>query len=350
MPACSRSPARRPGRSAVAACGKDDPGRAAASEVAVTATDTACSARRSTERRGRRDQVLDHQHRREGHRVLRLRAGDRVMGEVENIGPRTDPRPLASSCRPARTRASASRAWSATASSAAFTVTGAAAPLTDGRRSSPTRSPNYQRYVQSQTGAAGRRPRSSSTRSRPATSPRPRRSSRSPAPTTSDRAGGGELRRPRPGDRRAARATSSRAWSGPASTRIEKHLWVDRRHQQGTAAIADQLDADVKRRSWRRPTSEARPAADRQRRQGAARRGGHQQDHRRGGPLLAHRPVGLRGQRRRRQGGRRRAAAGARPSATPALMSDAGHRVRRRARPLLDKHAVGRRLQALHRR
>ena len=39
-----------------------------------------------------------------------------------------------------------------------------------------------------------------------------------------------------------------------------------------------------------------------QRRQGAARRGRHRQGHRRGGDLVAHRPVGLPGQRRRRAG------------------------------------------------
>ena len=74
---------------------------------------------------------------------------------------------------------------------------------------------------------------------------------------------------------------------------------------------------------------EALPAAARQRRQGAARRGRHRQDHRRGGPLLAHRPVGLRRQRRGLQGGHRGAAPGAR-GARRRRWSRARHRVRQR--------------------
>ena len=72
--------------------------------------------------------------------------------------------------------------------------------------------------------------------------------------------------------------------------------------------------ADIRELQTRAATVQLTPRAAGQRRQGAARRGRHRQDHRRGGPLLAHRPVGLPRQRRRLAGRDRRAAPGARPA------------------------------------
>ena len=115
----------------------------------------------------------------------------------------------------------------------------------------------------------------------------------------------GVVRRPRPQDR-------------PARGRPRARPEVDRLApaREGPLA-AEGLHPDDRRRAQdlrRRPDGEhpdprhpgggpdlhRRP--DRQRLQGPARRGRHRQDHRRGGHLVAHRPVGLPGQRRRRPG------------------------------------------------
>ena len=107
--------------------------------------------------------------------------------------------------------------------------------------------------------------------------------------------------------------------------RLEKDLWVDGL-QPDSPAIADQLMADINDLRRRVQTVELTPGAAGQRGEGAARRGRHRQDHRRGGPLLAHRPVGLQGQRRglagrggRAAAGDRREGPGARPGARRAL-------------------------------
>ena len=81
--------------------------------------------------------------------------------------------------------------------------------------------------------------------------------------------------------------------------RLEKDLWVDRpaarlRRRSPTSCSPTSRSCVAKCQGRRA----SRRVAARQRRQGAARRGRHRQDHRRGGPLLAHRPLGLRGQRR----------------------------------------------------
>ena len=91
--------------------------------------------------------------------------------------------------------------------------------------------------------------------------------------------------------------------------------------------IADQL-LDRRRGDRRRGPNDddPRPAAAGQRRQGAARRGGHRQDHRRGGPLLAHRPVGLRGQPRGLAGRRPGAASRTWRSADPDLVAEIDER------------------------
>ena len=172
------------------------------------------------------------------------------------------------------------------------------------------------------------RRRSSSTRSRTATSTRPRRSSRSRAPT---RSGSSRSRSRSATSTRARRPRGRRARPGAAVDRLPP----DREGPVGRPAcsptrgqIADQLVADTKDLQSRIPTLDLHARRARQRRQGAARRGRHRQDHRRGGPLLAHRPVGLPGQRRGRAGRGRGAAAGdrrqgqaARPDARRAVQA-----------------------------
>ena len=115
-------------------------------------------------------------------------------------------------------------------------------------------------------------------------------------PLRGDRAGRRELRRPRPGDRRARRTTS------PTRTHVDR-LPPDR---------ADPLGAEHDRRARsrsrgellrrrddarQREVADARPPAGaaRERRGRAAQRGRELEDHRRGGPLLAHRPLRLPG-------------------------------------------------------
>jgi len=62
------------------------PETAGAKTVTVTATDTACSTSAGGGRH-RDDDLLGHQQRDQGHRVLRLRQGQPGVGQVENISP-----------------------------------------------------------------------------------------------------------------------------------------------------------------------------------------------------------------------------------------------------------------------
>ena len=82
--------------------------------------------------------------------------------------------------------------------------------------------------------------------------------------------------------------------------RLEYHLW-EKGLTKGTKAFADGLDKDHRHPRPAAPGARV-PAGGGRPRPGRADRGGLRgQDHRRGGPLLAHRPVGLRRQRRRLQ-------------------------------------------------
>ena len=103
------------------------------------------------------------------------------MGEVENIGPGLtrqlivevpDGGSYTTACKPGMV---------GDGIRAPFTVTGTAPRSTDQDAELAAATAGYQRYVDlADRGAGRRRPRSSSTRSRPATSRRPRRCSRSP--------------------------------------------------------------------------------------------------------------------------------------------------------------------------
>ena len=110
-------------------------------------------------------------------------------------------------------------------------------------------------------------------------------------------------------DLREADLEPGQEWTG--WHRLEKALWVDG-STAGLAPVADQLVADVQDLQARVQNADLTVAVDRQRRQGAARRGRHRQDHRRGGGLQPHRPRRRRRQRRRRPQGLRGAAAGRR--------------------------------------
>ena len=119
--------------------------------------------------------------------------------------------------------------------------------------------------------------------------------------------------------------------------RIEKDLWPARAKDYqpldaaGRAKYADDLMANTNTLydKTREPDLHRRP--DRQRVARPAGRGGHRQGDRRGGVLVAHRPVGLPGQRRRGPGGLRRAAA-----AAAGQERRAGHPDRREVRRAAD--------------
>ncbi len=97
-------------------------------------------------------------------------------------------------------------------------------------------------------------------------------------------------------------------WTG--FHRIEKDLWVTGDISKDKA-LADQLDTDVNQLATLVKTVQLKPLEIANGAKELLDEVATQQDHRRGGPLLAHRPVGLRRQRGRLEGGHRRAAAGA---------------------------------------
>ena len=153
--------------------------------------------------------------------------------------------------------------------------------------------------------AAGedRRVRRRSTR--PATTPPPGRSTRSPAPhwerieTVAESFGDLDPMM----DAREADLEPGQEWTGWHL--IEKDLWPQRAEDY---ARVHEGARDLRRRPARQHRGARHPGAgadlhhrrDRQRLARAARGGRHRQGDRRGGVLVAHRPVGLPGQRRRR--------------------------------------------------
>ena len=149
---------------------------------------------------------------------------------------------------------------------------------------------------------------------------RPRALRPDPRPLGADRARRGVVRRPRPpagrprgGPRRGRdleRLAPDREGplaAGPRGQRRRGLRRADRRGAPGRGRPAGRPHPAA-RRQGQRPGVHVRGVPDRQRRQGAARRGRLGQGHRRGGDLVAHRPVGLPGERRRGVGRVRRPA------------------------------------------
>ena len=172
--------------------------------------------------------------------------GERVMGEVENISPGLQRKLIVQLTEPGTYQTACKPGMIGDGIRGDFTVTGDAVQIdTEGKFKEAADS--YKRYVNSQTDAlipateVVRRRRQDA-----ATSPPPRRSSRSRAPTTSA-SSRSPSRSPTTSTRAStcARPTWSPARSGPASTRLEKELWVTGL-QPDTNALADQLVADVK--------------------------------------------------------------------------------------------------------
>ena len=197
---------------------------------------------RGQRRRGprRHDHVQHHQRRQQGHRVLPLRQGDRIMGEVENIGPGLtrqlivevpDGGTYTTACKPGMV---------GDGIRAPFTVTGAAAAARSTRTPSSPRPPPATSATRPRRSRRwSPKTRSSSTRSRPATSSRPRRCSRSRAPTGS----GSSPSRSRSATstpRSTAATTASPASSSPATTASRRTCGQDGL-QPDSDQIADQL-------------------------------------------------------------------------------------------------------------
>ena len=260
-------------------------------------------------RAGRRAPHLrHHQQRLQGDRGLRLREARRRLHQDRHREGEHRPRHV---LRPDRrrwsracTRSPASRARRATASGRRSRSPAAG----DAQR--PTRPPtkavaHYRTYVQQQADAVvplvdefvgrgqGRRRREGQVAVR-----------RVADPVGGRRAGRRELRRPRP----EGRPARGRPRGRPGVDRLapDREGAVDRRRPDrawGRSPTSSPTDVRELQRAGADRRHDGR--LDRQRRQGAARRGRHRQDHRRGGGLLAHRPGRLPGQPRRRQEGLR---------------------------------------------
>ncbi len=295
--------------------------------IAVTASDDACEVAAAEAPAGTITFSIDNTGT-QGHRVLPLRHGRPDHGRGREHRPRPHPRSSSSRCPTAApTPPPASRAWSATAS--ARRSRSPARPRGPWTRTpgSPRRPPATSATSPRRSRRWCRRRRSSSTPSRPATS-RPAKALFPVARTYWERIepvaeSFGDID-PKIDGREDDERDPGVQFTG--YHRLEKDLWVDglqpdsprhRRPADGRHHATSQSRA---------ATVELTPGAAGQRGEGAARRGRHRQDHRRGGPLLAHRPLGLQGQRRGLAGRGRRAPAGdrregpdARPGARRAL-------------------------------
>ena len=188
---------------------------------------------------------------------------------------------------------------------------------------STTANAQYQRLRRGPVRPAARRHEGSSwRRTRPATTPRPAALRAGPRALGAHRAGRGVLRRPRPEDGRPR----GRPRAGPEVDRLapDREGPVAAGGEPTPALTAGRSGRRTPTSCWPTPRRSTRRVAeadlhrrpDRQRRQEPARRGRDRQGHRRGGDLVAHRPLRLPGQRRRRPRRVRGPAAGARAART----------------------------------
>ena len=135
-----------------------------------------------------------------------------------------------------------------------------------------------------------------------------------------------------------ARPTSSPARSGPAGTGWRRTCGprapasTPPLRRSSAATYAEDLLANTRTLDGRIAGDDLHRRPDRQRLPRPARGGRQGQGHRRGGVLVAHRPVGLPGQRRRRPGGLRGRRAAAASRRTPALAETLDDPLRRSCR------------------
>ncbi len=275
--------------------------------------------------------------------------GLRIVGEIENVGPGLSRDLVVRAAARHVRHGLQARAWSGKGIRGDFTVTDSGKDTAIkgvDQAAIDAATGAVRRLRQGPVAAAGRPDRpSSSPPTRPATTTRPARSSRRPASTGSGietvAESFGDLD-PKM-DLREADLEQGQKWTG--WHRIEKDLWPPAKGYQAMtpaerATYADDLLANTKILDKRVADADVHRRPDRQRLQGPARRGRQRQDHRRGGHLVAHRPVGLPGQRRRRPGRLRGPQAAARGQGPRAVAS--------RSRPrstalqtLLDKYKRG---------
>jgi iron uptake system component EfeO len=228
------------------ACAEEDPAAApgdTTGPVAVKATDSECALSRGEVKAGTSTFTVSNG----GSKVTEFYVyaeGDRVMGEVENIGPGLK-RDLIVELPSGRYQAVCKPGMVGTGIRGDLTVSGAAAAQVDGDTALKQATESYQRYVNSQAVALEERTTefvmavkagdvAKAKALFPVAAPTGSGSSRSPS-------------RSAPWTRRStpARTTSSRARSGPASTGLRSRCGSPQ-HDQGMEKYADQLLVDIK--------------------------------------------------------------------------------------------------------
>ena len=310
----------------LAGCVSNAPARAAADRIAVDVERDGVHAVRDPGA-GRHDHLRGEEHRRRGHRVLPARRGRRCgssarwrtsgPGVTRDLVVQAEPGAYFTACKPGMI---------GDGIRAAFTVTDSARLDRPPRATRPQQlaaaEQAYVAYVQRPRRRARRRhpgvrrrvhrgrrrqgPRA--VRARPActgsaSSPSPSRSATSTRCSTC-------ARPTSPRARRGAAGTASRRTCGrrrPTRTAASAYVPLTAARARGRGQGLVTVHPAARRQGQRRRLH-VRRVPDRERRQGAARRGRDGQGHGRGGDLVAHRPVGLPGQRRRRAGGVRGAA------------------------------------------
>ena len=301
--------------------------------------------------------VQREEHRRRGHRVLPARRGrpaDRRRGREHRPGPHPRPRRAG---RPGRLlhglQAGHGRRRASARTSPSPTPAAPRRPRAPRRSSWPSAEAAYVAYVQRAGRATliagtGRSPTAYAAGDDDAARDAVRRR---PRPLGAHRAGRRVVRRPRPAAGRPRGRPRPRATTWTGWHRIEKDLWPPAPEANGAAytplttrqRAAAATDLSRTRSSsydaGQRADLHVRRVPDRQRRQGAARRGRDRQGHRRGGDLVAHRPVGLPGQRRRRASRRSRASRPLPQARGPRAGRDARRRGSTRCRALLATRA-----------
>ena len=277
--------------------------------ITVTAADDACDVSADDGARGQRSTfTVSNSGTKVTEFYLYAADGTRIVGEVENIGPGLSRELIVEAGPGSYSRPRASPAWSATASARTFTVTerrGRARPTAEDA-SSPTATDEYRAYVSTQADALV----AEAQRFADAVQAGDDDGAKALYAAARVALGARSSRWPSRSATSTRRSTPARPTWRPGQKwtgwhRLEKDLWPPTGAQPETrsAAVADQLVTDTHRARRRgRNARRHHPDPDRQRRQGAAGRGRDRQGHRRGGALVAHRPLGLRGERRGRAG------------------------------------------------
>ena len=283
--------------------------------------------------------------------------GLRIVGEVENIGPgltrdlvvRAAPGDYVTSCRPGMT-------GDGIRSDFAVSDSGDDDVQIEGvdQETIEQATDQYAAYVRDQASQLVAKTQPFVAAYAPATTTRPGGST--PSRACTGRASRRWPSRSATSTRRptCARPTWSRARSGPAGTSSRRTCGRRTSYTPLTQAERKKYAADLMANinTLDKRVQDLEYTVDQivQRLQGPARRGRHREDHRRGGHLVAHRPLGLPGQRRRRPRRLRGPEAAARGQGPGAVRGDR-RSASTRCRPCSTSTATARRLRVLrHRR